>query len=155
MKQDLVAYLKELGMRFGTWAHTVLTLRTTTLIMPEAVAEAIVKGQAERVRTHFVAAAFGASVAANKIRWDTGRTLPGYLFRPSGSGTRRHERACDRSACDWTALARELVHAYLNATFTGEERHRRRLEKVKALEAKYAGTTKVRSQPAQRSEAHR
>jgi len=54
-----------------------------------------------------------------------------------------------------TALARELVHAYLNATFTGEERHRRRLEKVKALEAKYAGTTKVRSQPAQRSEAHR
>jgi len=35
-----------------------------------------------------------------------------------------------------TALAQELVHAYLNATFTGEPRHRRRVEKVKSLETK-------------------
>ena len=31
-------------------------------------------------------------------------------------------------------LARELIKAFLNAQFTGEERHRRRLEKVLALE---------------------
>jgi ribose 5-phosphate isomerase RpiB len=34
-------------------------------------------------------------------------------------------------------LARELVTAYLGATFTGEERHRRRLQKVYALEGRY------------------
>ena len=34
-------------------------------------------------------------------------------------------------------LARELVTAFLNASFTGEERHRRRLEKVKAIESRY------------------
>ena len=33
-------------------------------------------------------------------------------------------------------LAHELVKAYLGATFTGEERHRRRLEKVYALEGR-------------------
>jgi hypothetical protein len=33
-----------------------------------------------------------------------------------------------------TELARELVRAYLGATFTGEERHRRRLEKTERLE---------------------
>ena len=33
------------------------------------------------------------------------------------------------------ALARELVAAFLRATFTGEERHRRRLDKIRALEA--------------------
>src|SRR4051794_14212440 len=31
-------------------------------------------------------------------------------------------------------LARELIHAFLNARFTGEERHRRRLAKMTALE---------------------
>ncbi len=34
-------------------------------------------------------------------------------------------------------LARDLVRAFLEAEFTGEERHRRRLEKIDALEARY------------------
>lgn len=39
-------------------------------------------------------------------------------------------------------MARELVLAFLGATFSGEERHRRRLEKVKALESRFAGGKK-------------
>jgi ribose 5-phosphate isomerase B len=35
-------------------------------------------------------------------------------------------------------LSRELIRAYLAAEFSGGARHRRRLEKVRALEAKYA-----------------
>jgi ribose 5-phosphate isomerase RpiB len=35
-------------------------------------------------------------------------------------------------------LARELVRAYVGAAFTGEERHRRRLQKIHALEGRYA-----------------
>ena len=35
-----------------------------------------------------------------------------------------------------TELARELLRAFLGATFSGEERHRRRLAKVVALETK-------------------
>jgi ribose 5-phosphate isomerase B len=34
-------------------------------------------------------------------------------------------------------LARELVDNFLGANFTGVERHRRRLEKIKALEKRY------------------
>jgi ribose 5-phosphate isomerase B len=34
------------------------------------------------------------------------------------------------------ALARELADAFVQATFSGEERHVRRLEKVKALEGR-------------------
>ena len=34
-------------------------------------------------------------------------------------------------------LARELVIAFARATFSGEERHRRRLAKVGALETRY------------------
>ena len=35
------------------------------------------------------------------------------------------------------ALAHELVRAFLGARYTGEERHARRLAKIKALEARY------------------
>jgi ribose 5-phosphate isomerase B len=37
-------------------------------------------------------------------------------------------------------LARELVRTFLGARFSNEDRHRRRLEKVKALEIRYSGS---------------
>src|SRR6267154_1447992 len=40
-------------------------------------------------------------------------------------------------------LAQDLVKAFLGAKFTNEERHVRRLAKVKAIEAKYCGGGKV------------
>ena len=39
-------------------------------------------------------------------------------------------------------LARELVTTYLGARFTGEERYRRRLQKVYALEGRYRAHTR-------------
>ena len=36
------------------------------------------------------------------------------------------------------SVALELVEAFLDARFSGEERHRRRLDKVKAIEKKYS-----------------
>ncbi|HTD86040.1 MAG TPA: ribose 5-phosphate isomerase B [Candidatus Binatia bacterium] len=36
------------------------------------------------------------------------------------------------------SLALELVTAFLNAKYTGEERHKRRLEKIRAIEKRYA-----------------
>lgn len=38
-------------------------------------------------------------------------------------------------------LAHDLVRAYLGAKFSGEPRHVRRLNKVKAIEARYSGTS--------------
>jgi ribose 5-phosphate isomerase B len=38
-----------------------------------------------------------------------------------------------------SALAHEIVRAFLSARFSGEERHRRRLNKVLAIEQRYAG----------------
>src|SRR6202051_3454220 len=40
-------------------------------------------------------------------------------------------------------LAQDLVKTYLGAKFTNEERHVRRLNKVKALEAKYAAAARA------------
>ena len=38
-------------------------------------------------------------------------------------------------------LAREIVRAFLGASFSGEERHRRRLGKVRRLEERFGSTT--------------
>ena len=35
-------------------------------------------------------------------------------------------------------LARELVRVYLAARYVGEERHQRRLDKIRALERRYS-----------------
>jgi ribose 5-phosphate isomerase B len=40
-------------------------------------------------------------------------------------------------------LAEDLVKAFLGARFTNEERHVRRLGKVKALEARFAASLKA------------
>jgi ribose 5-phosphate isomerase B len=40
-------------------------------------------------------------------------------------------------------LAQELVKTFLGAKFTNEERHVRRLNKVKAIEAKYSAVVKI------------
>jgi ribose 5-phosphate isomerase RpiB len=40
------------------------------------------------------------------------------------------------------AVALELVSAFLNAKFSGEGRHQRRLEKVKAIESRYSAKPK-------------
>jgi ribose 5-phosphate isomerase B len=37
------------------------------------------------------------------------------------------------------ALAREIIEAFLGASFTGEERHVRRLEKINAIEREFTG----------------
>ena len=36
------------------------------------------------------------------------------------------------------ALAREIIEAFLGASFTGEERHVRRLEKINAIEREFS-----------------
>jgi ribose 5-phosphate isomerase B len=43
-----------------------------------------------------------------------------------------------------TALASDVVHSFLGAVFTGEERHVRRLNKIRVLEERYLTQTRGR-----------
>jgi ribose 5-phosphate isomerase B len=45
------------------------------------------------------------------------------------------------------ALARELVRAYLEAEFSQEERHRRRLGEIEAFEQRSSCTEKLEKEP--------
>ena len=80
----------------------------------------------------------GASVAANKIPG----VAPGFATITLGASGSRHDDMNvlvmgGRVIGELVAL--ELVTAFLNSKYTGEERHARRLRKVLAIEKRYAG----------------
>ena len=81
----------------------------------------------------------GASVAANKL---TGirAALCGDTY--SAHQSREHDDCnvlCLGARVTGEELALEIVRAFVAARFTGEERHRRRLEKILAIEKKERG----------------
>ena len=78
----------------------------------------------------------GMSMAANKIA-GIRCALCGDVF--SAKATRSHNDAnvlALGARVIGSGLAKEIVHAYLNTAFSGEQRHARRIQKVMELEEK-------------------
>jgi len=102
----------------------------------EAVGRAVLDGKAER-GVLICGSGVGASVAANK--------LPGIRAGMCHDTYSAHQGVEHDdinvlvlgSRVIGVALAQDLVKAFLGAKFSNEERHVRRLGKVKALESKY------------------
>jgi RpiB/LacA/LacB family sugar-phosphate isomerase len=135
LKQSLELFLKELG-------YEVLDLGTKSTApvdypdFAEAIGLAVREGRAER-GILICGSGIGASVAANKI--------PGIRAGLAHDTYSAHQGVehDDMNVLVLGArvigpeLARELVRTYLSAKFTDEDRHRRRLEKVKAIETRF------------------
>jgi RpiB/LacA/LacB family sugar-phosphate isomerase len=138
LKQILAAYLRHHG-------HQVIDKGTDSdepVDYPdfaEAVSKVVLSGAAER-GVIICGSGVGASVAANK--------LPGIragLCHDTYSARQGVEHD-DMNILVLGArvigieVARELVDNFLAAQFTGAERHRRRLDKIRALEERYGKT---------------
>ena len=81
----------------------------------------------------------GAAVAANKLK-GIRAALCGDTY--SGHQSREHDDCnvlCLGARVVGIELALDIVRAFVAARFTGEERHRRRLEKIEAIEKKERG----------------
>jgi RpiB/LacA/LacB family sugar-phosphate isomerase len=102
----------------------------------EAIGLAILEGRADR-GVIICGSGVGASVAANKLPGiRAGLCHDTYSARQGVEHDDMNVLALGARVIG-PELARELVLAYIRATFTGEERHRRRLDKVQALESRY------------------
>lgn len=136
LKGDIVNYLQGLGyevLDLGTYSADPVDYPDYA----EAVGITILRKEAERGLL-ICGSGVGACVAANK--------LPGIragLCHDTYSAHQGVEHD-DMNVLVLGArvigpeMARELVGAFLRASFSGEERHRRRLEKVKDLESRYS-----------------
>ena len=76
----------------------------------------------------------GASIAANKISGVRAALINDYFSAHQGVEDDDLNVLCLGGRVTGIMSAREMVAVFLKAKFSGEERHRRRLEKLKALE---------------------
>ncbi len=98
-----------------------------------AVAQAVASGQAER-GVLICGSGVGAAIAANKVPGIRACLCHDTYSAHQGVEHDDMNILCLGARVVGVELAIELVAAFLNARFAGEERHRRRLEKVLALE---------------------
>ena len=103
----------------------------------EAVGEAVLAGRAER-GVLVCGSGVGASVAANKVPGIRAAVCHDVYSAHQGVEHDDMNVLVLGGRIVGEAVARELVCAFVGARFTNEERHVRRLEKVEAIERRYA-----------------
>ena len=132
LKQELLEYLRGLG-------HTVIDLGTNSedpVDYPdyaEAVGKAVLGGTAER-GILICGSGVGASVAANKLKGIRAGLCHDTYSAHQGVEHDDMNVLVLGARVIGPALSNELAEAFVHATFSGEQRHVRRLNKVKALE---------------------
>jgi ribose 5-phosphate isomerase B len=108
----------------------------------EAVGRAVIEGRAER-GVLICGSGVGASVAANKVPGVRAGMCHDTYSAHQGVEHDDINVLVLGSRVIGVKLAEDLVKAFLGAKFTNEERHVRRLGKVKALEARFAAGLKA------------
>ncbi len=99
-----------------------------------AVATEVAEGRADR-GVVLCGSGVGASIVANKVRGVRAGVCHDTYSARQGVEHDDMNVLCIGSRIIGSALADSVVTAFITAAFTGEERHARRLEKVKAIEA--------------------
>jgi ribose 5-phosphate isomerase B len=136
LKQMLIDYLRQCG-------HELLDAGTDSTVpvdypdYAEAVALSVLQGKSER-GILICGSGVGASVAANKF--------PGVRAGLCHDGYSAHQGVEHDdmnilvlgSRVIGLELAEDLCITFIKARFTGEERHRRRLEKIHSIEQRYS-----------------
>src|ERR1700694_1912977 len=119
--------------------HEVLDLGTHDPVAPDDyphraadIAAALKEGRAER-GVLICGSGVGASVAANKVRGIRAALCHDTYSAHQGGEHDQMNVLCLGARVIGAALALELVRAFLAASFSGEERHRRRLQKITVM----------------------
>jgi len=105
----------------------------------EAVATAVREGRAARGIV-ICGSGVGASVVANKVTGIRAGLCHDTYSAHQGVEHDDMNVLVLGARIVGSELAKELVRAFLGAEFSGEPRHRRRLDKLRAVEARYAAT---------------
>lgn len=101
----------------------------------DAVAQAVASKRVER-GVICCGSGVGASIAANKVAGVRAGMCHDTYSAHQGVEHDDMNVLCLGGRVIGPEVAREVVASFLGATFTGEERHRRRLNKVLAIEAR-------------------
>ncbi len=144
LKTALIAWLESQGHQVTDVGAYSLDPADDYPDFAEKVAHAVTSDQAER-GILICGSGVGACIAANKVPGI--RACLGHDIYSAHQGV-EHDNMdilCLGARVVGIELAKDLVAAFLDAGFTGEERHRRRLDKVAAMERRARQGSEVQS----------
>lgn len=136
LKVQVLEYLKKKGYEvedFGTFSDEAVDYPD----FAQKVGEAVSSGKAD-VGIVLCGSGVGASVAANKIPGVRAALCHDTFSAHQGREDDDTNVLCMGARVIGSNLAFEVLESFLNARFSGLERHQRRLDKVLAIESKYA-----------------
>ena len=132
-KDELLPWLQANGYKVLDLGAHVLDPTDDYPDFAEAVARQVASGQAER-GILICGSGVGACIAANKVPGVRACLCHDTYSARQGVEHDDMNVLCLGARVVGIELARELVKAFLSASFNGEERHRRRLDKVLDIE---------------------
>ena len=133
LKEELATHLKESGHQVQDLGANTFDPADDYPDFAQAVARAVASGRTERGIV-VCGSGVGACVAANKVVGVRASVCHDTYSAHQGVEHDDMNVLCLGARIIGIELARELVAAFLDARFTGEERHQRRLNKVNAME---------------------
>ena len=133
LKAELAPWLQSQGYELSDLGAYALEPTDDYPDFAEAVAQEVASGRAER-GIMLCGSGVGACVAANKVPGVRACMCHDVYSAHQGVEHDELNVLCLGARVVGSELAKDLVSAFLNAKFTGEERHRRRLNKVLAIE---------------------
>ena len=134
LKIDLIAWMQAEGYEledFGAYAFEPAD-DYPDFVVP--LARAVAAGKVQK-GIAICGSGIGASIAANKVSGARAALVMDHYSAHQGVEHDDMNILCLGARVIGFELARELSRAFLQATYTGEERHNRRLDKVKSLES--------------------
>lgn len=135
LKTELLTWLQDQGYEILDVGAHRLNLADDYPDSAEAVAKAVASSQAQR-GILLCGSGVGSCIAANKVPGIRAGLCHDTYSARQGVEHDNMNILCLGARVIGVELAKELVTVFLNAHFTGEERHRRRLEKVTIIESR-------------------
>ena len=133
LKEELKRWLSDLGHEIKDFGALSLNPADDFPDFVVPLARAVASTEVQR-GIAICGSGVGASIAANKISGVRAALILDGFSAHQGVEDDDMNLICLGGRVVGNKLAEELIISFLNAKFIGAERHRRRLEKVKALE---------------------
>lgn len=133
IKEELAGRLREAGFDVIDFGSYVLDPGDDYPDFVIPMSKAVAGGEVER-GIAVCGSGVGASIAANKVTGVRAALIHDIFSAHQGVEDDDMNVICLGGRVVGAALAWDMVKTFLSARFSGAERHRRRIEKVKALE---------------------
>lgn len=134
LKESLAGFIQSLGHEVQDFGAYMLDNGDDYPDFVVPLARAVAAGEVDR-GIAVCGSGVGAAVAANKIAGVRAALINDHFSAHQGVEDDDLNVLCLGGRVSGKMVAQEFVSAFLNADFSGEERHKRRLQKISELEA--------------------